>query len=245
MATTTKRRKSGGAAAPLATPTAAQPSGTGPTTSLGDSQPAEREAPVIAGAPPAEPAFAADQAYPASSLPEEHASVATPSSVTPADERAIFMRRRAIALVGIALVAALAVVPALRLFAPSEPRPADTAPPALVSAPPAQAATVACSAIDGLPVFPGASCIEQKRDVDDGVNKLANTYVVSAPADDVRRFFEQAFPQGGWNLQDTDHDQDDQAWEYTVEQGDRKLKIQVKAQPVTQGSVTKFELAEK
>lgn len=244
MATTSKRRKSGGAALRPAAPTAAQPNDADVTVSALGSQPAHNETPATLGTPQVE-APSLGQPSPAPSQPHSQPAADAPAILTPAAERAVFMRRRWMALAGIAVVVVLAAFLALRLFAPNAPRPADTvAPPALGSDPPAQAAAAACSAIGGLPVFPGASCIEQKRDVDDGVNKLANTYVVSAPADEVRRFFEQAFPQAGWSVKDTDHDQDDQAWEYSVEQGGRELKIEVKAQPVTQGALTKFELSE-
>lgn len=100
---------------------------------------------------------------------------------------------------------------------------------------PQAGAPVTCNAIAGLPVFADAVCIEQDTDQDNGVLKLENTYATSASPDDVRRFYEGAFPQNGWTLQE---------FTYDVNLGQRQLTINVKAQQGPTGVFTRLNMSE-
>lgn len=205
------------------------------------------------------PVFEPQPSQPAMVEPVAAAAPASPTearSLSPAEERAVYARRRLIALGGIALALLLVALLAYRFVAPAPAQvaapPAVGAPgaPAAPQAPPAEGAPAApqsgvvngsCESVAGLPVIAGATCVKQDRDEDDGQLQLENTYTVAAPADDVRRFYEGAFAQAGWRVDDTDHDAEDGQWEYALEQGDRDLKVTIEAQ----GSATELKIAEK
>ncbi|HEU5099428.1 MAG TPA: hypothetical protein VFU22_10435 [Roseiflexaceae bacterium] len=117
---------------------------------------------------------------------------------------------------------------------------APTAAPAPAAAPTAAAvaapaAPITCSAIAGLPVFDGVTCIDQDTDQDDGVLKLENTYSANASADEIRRFYEAAFASNGWTLGD---------FKYDLNQGQRRASISVDTGTGVNGVVTEVRLTE-
>lgn len=200
--------------------------------------------------------------------PAAPAAAAPSVALTPAEERAAYMRRRMVALAGLLVIllvvgllayrfmapqtaatpAAPAAPVAQQPAAPAAQQPAAPAPaeqqPAAPAAPAGADVIGNCSAVPGLPVFEGATCTKQDRDDDNGQIKLDNTYIANAPAADVKAFYESAFAASGWTIADTDHDPEDGQWKYTLTQGQRELKVKIEAQEVTQGSVTEFSIAE-
>jgi hypothetical protein len=100
----------------------------------------------------------------------------------------------------------------------------------------AAGARTTCTAIDGLPSYPGAACQEFDTDQDDGVLKVENSYTTSASPEEVRRFYADAFASNGW----AGHD-----FAYEVAQGQRRLQIDVEAQAVASGALTEMQIAEK
>ena len=99
----------------------------------------------------------------------------------------------------------------------------------------APGAALTCNTIAGLPLFTGATCIDQDSDHDDGVIKLKNTYAASASADEIRRFYESAFASNGWTLGD---------FKYDINQGQRRAKIDVDIDQGPAGPVTQVRLTE-
>ena len=140
--------------------------------------------------------------------------------------------------------AAAAGIPTLRQAqgepqggAPAIPTAAAAAAPALpTAAAAAPAAPTTCTTIAGLPVFAGATCIDQDTDQDDGVTKLENTYTSTATADEFRRFYETALAQNGWIGPD---------FQYDLQQGLRRMQVDVETKPGAQGNVTELRIAEK
>jgi hypothetical protein len=94
---------------------------------------------------------------------------------------------------------------------------------------------ITCSAIAGLPVYAGANCTAQDSDQDDGVTKLKNRYTASATADEVSRFYESSFGQNGWTLGE---------FKYDINQGQRRVKIEVQTDQGPNGAFTKVQLTE-
>ena len=193
------------------------------------------------------------------------AAQATPAvtsevSLSPAAERAAYMRRRLVALAGLLVIVLLAgllayrfLVPQTAVLPPAAPaQPAAPAAPAQPAAPqaaapavpPAPAPAAGCTDIAGLPVYSGATCIKSERDDDNGVVKLDNKYVVNAPAAQVSSFYEQAFAQNGWTITELDRDIQDGQWKYSLQQGARELKVKIEAQEETQGTTTEFTITE-
>ena len=123
-------------------------------------------------------------------------------------------------------VAAPAVQPTAAVAAPV------AAPAALTAAP---AAAITCPTIAGLPLFAGATCIDQDSDVDDGVTKLENTYSSSATADEIRRFYEGAFASNGWTLGD---------FKYDLNAGQRRAAVKVDTDQGPSGLITTIRLTE-
>ena len=208
--------------------------------------------------------------------PAAQATPAVPAevSLSPAAERAAYMRRRLVALAGLLVIVLLAGLLAYRFLvpqtavlppaAPAQPAaPAAPAQPAVPQAaapvapaqpaapqaaapavPPAPAPAAGCTDIAGLPVYSGATCIKSERDDDNGVVKLDNKYVVNAPAAQVSSFYEQAFAQNGWTITELDRDIQDGQWKYSLQQGARELKVKIEAQEETQGTTTEFTITE-
>lgn len=235
-------------------------------------QPAEdlNEAPTLtlpvyepqADEPPPAPAVA-----PVPTMAAPAASPVAERSLSPAEERAVYARRRTIAIGGIVAALLLVGLLAYRFVAPPAPPapPAQVAAPAAPAAPPAEGAPAApaapadvappaapaagapvagaplnCEPVPGLPVIEGASCVKHDRDEDDGKVEFENTYTVAAPADQVRSFYEQAFAQAGWRIDKTDHDVEDGQWEYSLKQGTREVKVSIEAQ----GNATELKINE-
>src|SRR5581483_3768478 len=72
-----------------------------------------------------------------------------------------------------------------------------------------------------------AACIKHDIDQDDGVSRNENTYLASASADAVRRFYEGTFGQNGWTVTESKQHTEDSYWDYTIMQGQRRLKVEV------------------
>lgn len=181
--------------------------------------------------------------------------VAVPSP-NPTQEYRSWQRRRMIIAASVAALLVLLAVGAFLLW----PRPAQTVAPAAppvpqvpvgVVEPAPQAAAplgssgIDCAAIEGLPVIEQSTCIEQKRDTDDGVVKLENTYVTATAADDVRRIFEQAFQQNGWQTHESKFDSEDLTWNYEVAQGARRVDLKVETEQNDTGTFTRIKIEEK
>jgi len=203
------------------------------------------------------PILGAEQPDPAPNAP------AASASLSPANERAAFMRQRTIAIAGLVLLIFVVAFLAIRAFAPqsaitpatpaatttpaatAQPVPTATAAPGIAANPTATAAPQAgvaapgsgtpCSEIAGLPVFASATCTDQDSDNDDGVIKLKNTYTTLAAADDVRRFYEGAFAQNGWTLG---------KFKYDINVGQRRVQIQVETEQESSGTITTVQLTE-
>lgn len=241
-------------------------------------QPAEdlsvNEAPTLtlpvfepqADEPPVAPAVA-----PIHTTAAPAASPMAERSLSPAEERAVYARRRMFAIGGIVVALLLVGLLAYRFIAPPAPpappaqvaappaegapaapaQPGDVVPPAAPAAPaqsgdvappaaPAAGAPLSCEPVPGLPVIEGATCVKHDRDEDDGKVEFENTYTIAAPADQVRLFYEQVFTQAGWRIDDTDHDPEDGQWEYSLEQGERDVKVSIE----TQGNATELKINE-
>ena len=139
-------------------------------------------------------------------------------------------------------------VPAAQATATPAAQSSATAAPLAATTQPASGAQSAglstCPEIAGLPLYANATCIAQETDQDDGVTKHENTYVTTAAADDVRRFFEGAFGQNSWIVVESKQDVEDSSWEYTVTQAQRRLKIEVEAEQEAGSAPTRFTIKE-
>jgi hypothetical protein len=116
---------------------------------------------------------------------------------------------------------------------------------AATAAPGGQQATITCPAITGLPIYANAACIKHDTDQDDGIIKNQNTYVTSATADDVQRFYAGAFGQNGWTTAESKHDVEENAWSYTLVQAQRRVKLEIEPRQGTTGMVTRITIEEK
>lgn len=88
----------------------------------------------------------------------------------------------------------------------------------------------ACTTVAGMPAYPGATCVKNKRDIDNGVTQNENHYVAQAAADTgdaVRLYYETTFQQQGWTIVKAKRDIADQEWTYTVVKGQRRVKVEV------------------
>ncbi len=123
-----------------------------------------------------------------------------------------------------------------------------TAAPAAASTQPTSGALtvggIACPTIDGLPIYANATCIAHDTDQDNGITKNENTYLTTAPADDVRRFFERAFTQNSWTVAESKQHTEDSSWEYTITQAQRRLKVEVEAEQDAGSTSTRFTVKE-
>jgi len=162
------------------------------------------------------------------SLTSEPPTVATPAVVPTAPAQP------ASAPTALAVVVAQPIATAQPAAAPTALA-AVAAPFAPATTPAAPGAAVACTTIAGLPLFAGATCIEQKSDLDDGVTKLKNTYAASATADEIRRFYEGAFASNGWALS---------KFAYDISSGQRRASIDVDTDQGPSGLVTTVQLTE-
>jgi hypothetical protein len=132
-------------------------------------------------------------------------------------------------------VAAPAILPTapVAAAAPAAPVAAPAILPTAAAAAPG--AAIACTTIAGLPLFAGATCIDQDSDQDDGVTKLKNTYAANATADEIRRFYESAFASNSWTLGD---------FKYDINQGQRRASIDVDTDQGPSGLITTVRLTE-
>jgi hypothetical protein len=93
-----------------------------------------------------------------------------------------------------------------------------------------------CAPIAGLPIIPNATCVKFDIDQDDGVFKTEHSYSTSASPEELRRFYETALTQNGWIGPD---------FQYDLQQGLRRVQVEVKTKQGPQGSFTEFSIAEK
>ncbi len=93
-----------------------------------------------------------------------------------------------------------------------------------------------CAPIAGLPAFPNATCVKFDIDQDDGLFKAKHSYSTSASPEEVRHFYETALTQNGWTGPD---------FQYDLQQGLRRLQVEVKTKQGPQGSFSEFGIAEK
>ncbi len=93
-----------------------------------------------------------------------------------------------------------------------------------------------CAPIAGLPAFPNATCVKFKIVQDDGVFKAKHSYSTSASPEEVRHFYETALAQNGWTGPD---------FQYDLQQGLRRMQVEVKTKQGPQGSFTEFQITEK
>jgi hypothetical protein len=95
---------------------------------------------------------------------------------------------------------------------------------------------VTCAPIAGLPGFPNTTCVKFDADQDDGMFKAEHTYSTQASPEEVRRFYETALAENGWSGPD---------FQYDLQQGLRRLQVDVETKLGTQGSFTELKIAEK
>lgn len=96
-------------------------------------------------------------------------------------------------------------------------------------------AGITCSPIAGLPAPTSAVCVEQDTDQDDGLLKIENTYETSTVSNEIRGFYESAFAQNGWVLQE---------FRYDIALGLRQLNIVAESEQGPSGIFTKLRLTE-
>lgn len=95
---------------------------------------------------------------------------------------------------------------------------------------------VTCAQISGLPAFPNAACVKFDTDQDDGVFKAEHTYSTTASPEEVRKFYETALAQNGWSGPD---------FQYDLQQGLRRLQVDVETKLGAPGNFTELKIAEK
>lgn len=93
-----------------------------------------------------------------------------------------------------------------------------------------------CAPIAGLPMIPSATCVKFKIDQDDGVWKAEHSYTTSASPEEVRRFYESALAQNGWSGPD---------FQYDLQQGLRRMQVDIETKQGAQASFTELQIAEK
>ncbi|HEX9374086.1 MAG TPA: hypothetical protein VF897_23945 [Roseiflexaceae bacterium] len=103
----------------------------------------------------------------------------------------------------------------------------------------------ACTAVADLPVYPGATCVKHKTELDDGVTETTNEYVTQNGANTVRLAFEQAFAQKGWTIVEVEQDSEDQEYDYTIFKGLHRVEVSVEARDLDEGAGTEIKIAEK
>lgn len=119
--------------------------------------------------------------------------------------------------------------------------------PTATAAPPANsdaAGDVICPEIAGLPIYANAACIKHESDQDDGVTKNENTYLVTATTDEIRRFYEGTFSQNGWAVAESQQHTDDSSWDYTIIQGQRRVKVKVEVEDEAGKNATQLTIRE-
>jgi len=97
-------------------------------------------------------------------------------------------------------------------------------------------ASTTCAPIAGLPIIPNATCVKFDIDHDDGVFKAKHSYSTSASPEEVRHFYETALAQNGWTGPD---------FQYDLQQGLRRMQVDVETKQGPQGSFTELRIAEK
>ena len=93
-----------------------------------------------------------------------------------------------------------------------------------------------CAPIAGLPIVPNAACVKFDIDQDDGTFKVEHTYSINASPEEVRRFYETTLTQNGWTGPD---------FQYDLQQGLRRMQVDVETKLGAQGNITELRIAEK
>jgi len=93
-----------------------------------------------------------------------------------------------------------------------------------------------CTPIAGLPIIPNATCVKFDIDQDDGVFKVKHSYTTSAAPEELRQFYATALAENGWTGPD---------FQYDVQQGLRRMQVDVETKLGAQGSFTELRIAEK
>jgi hypothetical protein len=97
--------------------------------------------------------------------------------------------------------------------------------------------STSCAPIAGLPAYPNAACTKFKSDhADDGTFKVEHTFSTSASPEEVRQFYATALAQNGWTGPD---------FQYDLQQGLRRMQVDVETKQGAQGSFTELRIAEK
>lgn len=100
-----------------------------------------------------------------------------------------------------------------------------------------------CTATANLPMYPNATCVKHSSERDDAGIETENHYVTRDAVDTVRQAFEAMFRQNGWVLSLGGYDTEDQEWEYTVGQGQRRVEVTIDAARTAAGG-TNIEIEE-
>ena len=164
------------------------------------------------------------------------AAAAQPAAVATAPAAAVAPT----AVAAAAPIAAPAILPTAAAVAAPVAAPAVLPTAAAIAAVPvlstaAPVVAITCPTIAGLPLFAGATCIDQDSDLDNGVTKLENKYSATATADEIRRFYESAFASNGWTLGD---------FKYDPNAGQRRAAVDVDTDQGPSGVVTTIKLTE-
>lgn len=93
-----------------------------------------------------------------------------------------------------------------------------------------------CAPIAGLPTFPNATCAKFDIDQDDGVFKAEHSYTTSASPEQIRSFYATALAENGWTGPD---------FQYDLQQGLRRLQLDLETKQGPQGSFTELRITEK
>lgn len=103
---------------------------------------------------------------------------------------------------------------------------------------------VTCPEIAALPVYTDATCVKHNSDQAGGMTKNENTYLTTATPDEVRRYYEEIFTRHGWTVVVSRRDDQENGWDYSIKQAQRRLKIQIEPTQRTGGMATKIIIAE-
>ncbi|MEO7908268.1 MAG: hypothetical protein ABIV47_01335 [Roseiflexaceae bacterium] len=93
-----------------------------------------------------------------------------------------------------------------------------------------------CAPIAGLPIISGATCAKFDIDQNDGVFKAEHSYTTSVSPEEIRSFYATALAENGWTGPD---------FQYDLQQGLRRVQVDVETKQGAQGSFTELRIAEK
>jgi hypothetical protein len=93
-----------------------------------------------------------------------------------------------------------------------------------------------CTAIEGLPAYPNATCSDFDTDQDNGLIEVKNTYTTNASPEEIRNFYANAFKQNSWA---------GQKFNYGLIQGQRQLKVEIDPETAPDGTYTQIKVTAK